>query len=93
MRIDAYNQISQLYQNSSVKKTEEKKTSKLSFRDELMLSAQGLDAQIAKQAVKNTPDIRKDLVDPIKEQIQNDTYEVDMDDMAGKLLEKYNDLF
>ena len=93
MRIDAYNQISQLYQNSSLQKAEDKKTSKLSFKDELKLSSQGIDAQVAKQAVQSAPDIRMDKVSSIKEEIDNGTYDVDMDDFAGKLLEKYNDLF
>lgn len=93
MRIDAYNQIQQMYQSSSVQKNEDKKTSKLSFKDELKLSSQGIDAQVAKQAVSSAPDIRMDVVGPIKEQIDNGTYEVDTDDFANKLLEKYNDLF
>ena len=91
MRIDAYNQIQQIYGSSSIKKTEEKKVSTTSFKD--LLSAAGKDAQIAKQALANTPDVREEVVAPIKEQIDNGTYEVDTDDFAGKLLEKYNGLF
>ena len=37
--------------------------------------------------------MREEVVAPIKEQIDNGTYEVDTDDFAGKLLEKYNGLF
>ena len=48
---------------------------------------------IAKQAVANVPDVREDLVSSLKQQIDNDTYEVDADDFAGKLLEKYGGLF
>ena len=51
MRIDAYNQIQQIYGSSSIKKTEEKKVSTTSFKDQLLLSAAGKDAQIAKQAL------------------------------------------
>ena len=93
MRLDAYNQIQQIYGSSSIKKTEEKKVSTTSFKDQLLLSAAGKDAQIAKQALANTPDVREEVVAPIKEQIDNGTYEVDTDDFAGKLLEKYNGLF
>lgn len=93
MRIDAYNQIQQIYGTSNIKKTEEKKTTGTSFKDQLLLSATGKDAQIAKQAVANTTDIREDKIASIKEQIQNDTYEVDADDFADKLLEKYFNLF
>lgn len=90
MRIDAYNQVQQMYNNSKINKKEETKSVKRSFTDQLMLSSAGKEIQTAKQAVKNSPDIRKDLVDSIKERINNGTYEVDMDDFAGKLFEKYN---
>lgn len=93
MRIDAYNQIQQIYGSTNVKKTDDKKTSVTSFKDQLMLSATGRDAQIAKQAVANAPDIREDVVAPLKEKIDNGTYEVSAEDFAGKLLEKYSGLF
>lgn len=93
MRIDAYNHIQQLYGTKSIKKTEEKRGSQASFKDQLLLSAAGKDAQIGKQAVANTPDVRESVIAPLKEQIDNGTYEVDVDDLAGKLLEKYNGLF
>ena len=57
MRIDAYNHIQQLYGTKSIKKTEEKRVNSTSFKDQLMLSAAGKDAQIAKQVVANTPDV------------------------------------
>lgn len=93
MRIDAYNQIQQIYGNKGIKKTEEKRVNSSSFKDQLLLSAAGKDAQIAKQAVANTPDVREDVVAALKEQINNGTYEVSTEDFANKLLEKYSDLF
>lgn len=93
MRIDAYNHIQQLYGTKSIKTTEEKRVNHKSFKDQLMLSAAGKDAQIAKQAVANTPDVRESVIAPLKEQIDSGSYEVSVDDLAGKLLEKYNGLF
>ena len=93
MRIDAYNQIQQIYGSKSIKKTEEKRVTSSSFKDQLLLSAAGKDAQSAKQALASTPDVRESVIAPIKEQIDNGTYEVSTDDLAGKLLEKYNGLF
>ena len=93
MRIDAYNQIQQIYGSKSIKKTEEKRVTSSSFKDQLLLSAAGKDAQVAKQAVANTPDVREDVIESLKEQIDNGTDEVSVDDLAGKLLEKYNGLF
>ena len=94
MRIDAYNQIQQIYGAQNVKKAEEKKSvTKRSFVDELKLSSAGIDAQLAKQAVTNSPDIRMEKVESLKQQIDAGTYEVSVDEFAGKLLEKYNGLF
>ena len=66
MRIDAYNQIQQIYGSSTIKKTEDKKTTTSSFKDQLMLSATGRDSQIAKKALASTPDVREDKVASIK---------------------------
>lgn len=93
MRIDAYNQIQQIYGSSMLKKAEGKKTSSAGYRDQLQLSSAGKDAQIAKQAVAAAPDVREEIVAPLKEKIDNGTYEVSAEALAGKLLEKYNGLF
>lgn len=93
MRIDAYNQIQQLYGAKKPAKVEEKKTSASSFKDQLFLSSTAQDTVTAKKALSNTPDVREELVNSIKEKIDNGTYEVNMDDFAGKILEKYNGLF
>ncbi len=93
MRIDAYNQIQNIYGTKKISRTDSSKTSAASFGDQLLLSSTAKDAAIAKQAVAEAPDVREDLVSSLKQQIDSDTYEVDVDDFAGKLLEKYNGLF
>ncbi len=93
MRIDAYNQLQQIYGTKKLNKVEGKNTTATSFRDQLILSSTAMDTAIAKQAVANAPDVREDLVGSLKQRIDNDTYEVDVDDFAEKLLEKYNGLF
>jgi negative regulator of flagellin synthesis FlgM len=92
MRIDAYNQIQQIYGSQKVNKYEKKNTS-TSFTDKLQLSQTAKDATVAKKALANVPDIRQDLISSIKDKVDNGTYEVDNDDFASKLLEKYNGLF
>jgi negative regulator of flagellin synthesis FlgM len=92
MRIDAYNQIQQIYGSQKVSKNEKKGTS-VSFTDKLQLSQTAQDSTVAKKALSNVPDVRQDLVNSLKEQIDNDDYDVDVDDFASKLLERYNGLF
>lgn len=89
MRIEAYSQIQQLYNQKNVKKVEETKKTR-SFKDQLQLSAAGMDMQVAKNAIQESPDVRTELVKSIKERIDSGTYDVDIDDFAEKLLNGNN---
>lgn len=90
MRIEAYTQVQQLYQTQ--KTARPKSVEKKGFSDQLQISSMGRDIQSAKAALKSTPDVRADVVAPIKEQIQNGTYEVDVNSFADKLFAKYEEL-
>lgn len=89
MRIEAYNQVSQVYQASKPMKAE--KSEKAGRLDQVLISSVGKDIQTAKQAVANSSDIREELTAPIKASIEADTYSVSDDDFAGRLLEKYEE--
>lgn len=89
MRIEAYTQVQQLYQSQKVNKPQT--TKKPSFADQLQLSSATKDVQSAKAAVAKTPDIREDVVAPIKERIKNGTYEVDINSFADKLMSNFVD--
>lgn len=93
MRIDAYNQIQQIYKSSKPNKAEGKKSASSKSGDRFLISDTAKDAQTVKQAVANAPDVRAELVNPLKEQIADGTYEVSTEDFASKLLDKYNGLF
>lgn len=88
MRIDAYNQISQIYRTTGEVHTGKVRASKGS--DKLEISQFGKDYQIAKQAVAAAPDIREDKVASIKERIASGEYNVSADELAQKLVAKYN---
>ncbi|MFV0465652.1 MAG: flagellar biosynthesis anti-sigma factor FlgM [Lachnospiraceae bacterium] len=91
MRIDGFNKISQVYQNSRTTKTQGTQAAADS-RDILSISQTGTDYQIAKNAIKETSDIRKDLVNELKQKVDSGTYSVSTDDFASKLLAKFNEL-
>ena len=92
MRIDAYNQVAQLYNVNKTTRT--KATASVERpRDAVQISQAGKDYQIAKQAVANAPDIREDKVADLKAKISAGTYSVDTGDFASKLLEKFNGAF
>lgn len=90
MRIEAYTQVQQLYQSQRAQKPQA--TSKKGFMDQLQISSAGKDIQTAKAAVAQSPDIRLDVVNPIKEQVQNGTYEVDTESFAEKLFARYQEM-
>ena len=88
MRIEAYNQVQQIYSNNKVNKTQQtKKTSDV--RDTVSFSSIGKDIQVAKQAVNAASDVREDVVASLKAAIKNGTYNVSCEDFADKLLAKY----
>ena len=89
MRIDAYNQISQIY---AVNRTAKVKTpAKVSGgKDEFRLSSKGRDIQTAKQAVAEASDVREDKVASVKQRINAGNYNVDTGDFASMLLAKFN---
>lgn len=90
MRIEAYNQVQQMYRSQRVNKNQ--KTSKTSFSDQVQISSFGRDIQIASAAVKASPDVRAELTAPIKDKIQNGTYSVDTSSFAEKLIQKYEEM-
>lgn len=87
MRIDAYNQVSQLYRTNGTKKVN--KTGTTQAADKVEISQIGKDYQIAKQAVAQSADVREDKVNALREQIASGTYSVSMEDVAEKLLSNY----
>lgn len=89
MRIDALNNISQIYGSTSV--THVNRKEKTSGSDKLEISNLGRDLQIAKQAVSAAPDIREDKVAEYKNRIASGTYEVTGESFAEKLLAKYGE--
>lgn len=91
MRIGALNQIEQVYKSGKVTKSI-KAAEVGAARDEVQISSFGHDYQTAKQAVADASDIREDKVARIKERVDSGNYNVDADDFASRLLEKYNAL-
>lgn len=89
MRIDAYNQVNQIYNTD--KKVKSKQVSKSSKRDEVEISSFGRAYQTARQAVSSEPDIREEKVADIKARIQNGTYEVSGEKFAEKILGRYDE--
>lgn len=88
MRIEAYNQVAQIYKTNKVANTT--KTAKAAAsRDEVQISSFGRDYQVAKQAVAEASDIREDKVTEVAARVNSGNYDVSADDFTNKLLERY----
>ena len=74
MRIEAYTQVQQLYNATKPAKLQGK--AHVSATDRIQISSIGKDIQIAKNAVAAAPDIREDVVAPIRAAVTNGTYQV-----------------
>lgn len=90
MRVDAYSQISKIYETKQKERT--KQIAKTSRRDELTISDLGRDYQVARQALMNVPDIREDRVNVIKARMDAGTYQVSADSFAAKVIAKYEEM-
>lgn len=90
MRIEAYNQVQQMYQARKIRQTQ--KAESVAQADQVQISSLGKDFQAVKAAVAGSPDIREELTARIKAQVKNDTYHVDNSTFAEKLLQKYEEM-
>ncbi len=90
MRIDAYNQINQVYGVGKSKKSGKTGCAEnVSTRDQVSFSSIGRDMQIAKAALAKVPDVRQEKVDALKASIQDGTYQVSNKSFAEKLMSAY----
>ena len=89
MRIEAYNQVAQLYKTNKQTSTRAAGSAGMG-RDEVQISSFGRDYQIAKKAVAEASDIREDKVADIKNKIDTGSYQVDTGDFASVLFAKFN---
>ena len=85
MRIESFNPVQQVY---STRKATQAASAQKAYQasDNFQMSSLGKDFVTAKNAVKEAPDVRADVVEPLKAKIQNGTYSVSADDFADKLL-------
>ena len=94
MRIDAYNQIAQLYGvQKSYNNSQKNGNSASRGSDQLSISSMGYSHQVAKTAVSEASDVREDKIAKLKAQIKAGTYSVDPELFANKLLENYSAVF
>lgn len=89
MRVDAYNKVNQVYNTSKINNV--KKVGGSAFTDKLEISRTGNDYTLAKQVLDQIPDVRIDKINDIKNRMESGTYNVNMEEVAEKIISKYFD--
>ena len=75
------------YQQAGTAKTgAEKAAGGTGVEDRISISSQTRDINLAKSVIDNTPDVREDVVNNIKQSINNGTYQVNHDKIAEKMV-------
>lgn len=78
--------VSGIYSNQKSLGKVDKVDSVSSKKDVVSISNEAKDIQTVMKALKNTPDIRAELVDRLKEKYEAGEYEVKETDIADKIL-------
>ena len=83
--------VNQIYKANKVeaKKSVSETASASNKKDQVQISKEAMDFQTVLKAVKqvnNLPDTREDIINPIKEKMDNGTYNVDSRSIAEKIL-------
>ena len=92
MRIDAYNQVAQLYSANRVSRPQKTQPAQAAYvpQDGIQISQIGRDYQTARTAVAGAPDIREDVVAVARQNLESGKYDnLSGASFADRLLEKY----
>jgi len=81
-------QVSQMYQATKTKKDAPTESAKKGS-DKIELSSFGKELSIARKAVSETSEVREAKIADIKASMQAGTYDLSMDRLADKLVDKY----
>ena len=84
VNIEAY--VNQVQDKDKVDATPEQQEKLQTKTDTVVLSDTAKKVQDAQQQLKEIPDVREDKVAQLKEQIENETYEMDEEKIAGKMI-------
>ena len=84
VNIEAY--VNQVQDKDKVDATSEQPEKQQTKTDTVVLSDTAKKVQEAQQQLKAIPDVREDKVAQLKEQIENKTYDMDEEKLAGKMI-------
>ena len=84
--LDAY--VNQVHDKNKVDTPEEKPEKTAVKSDTVVISDAARRIQEARKQLEEIPDVREDKVSQLREQIQNGTYEINAEKIAGKMIKE-----
>ena len=84
--IDAY--VNQVQDRNKVENPDNKPEKTAVKADTVIISDAAKRVQEARRQLDEIPDVREDKVSQLRSQIQNGTYEIDADKIAGKMIKE-----
>ena len=92
MRInnDGINKMLNIYNKNQGNVDKAEKLGKSKKTDQLNISSNARDFQVAMEQIKNQPEIREEKVAEIKRQKESGTYEIDAKKIADKMMQDAN---
>lgn len=87
MRIDTVNRIYETYQTQVA--TNVKKQEKVTSKDEVTFSSEAKKFAEVKKMLSDVPDVRWDKVNEIKERMASGNYNVKAEEVADKILSRF----
>ena len=84
VNIEAY--VNQVQEKDKVDATQEQPEKQQTKADTVVLSDTAQKVQEAQKQIETIPDVREDKVAQLKEQVENGTYEMDEEKIAGKII-------
>ena len=84
--LDAY--VNQVHDKNKVDTPEDKPEKTAVKSDTVVISDAARRIQEARKQLEEIPDVREDKVSQLREQIQNGTYEINAEKIAGKMIKE-----
>lgn len=84
--IDAY--VNQVQDKNKIGTPEDKPENSVNKSDTVVISDAAKRVQEARSQLNDIPDVREEKVTELRNQIQNGTYQIDADKIAGKMIKE-----
>lgn len=88
MKLTGVTSVYTAYQSSNSVSKQKNQTTETQ-KDTVAISSEARTFQMAMRALNNAPDVRSEIVDPLKARIDSGTYNVSNEDLADSMVDRF----